>query len=159
MGAVPGQELVVLAAVGRNGAIGRDGGLIWHLPGDLPRVKQLTTGHTLVMGRKTFDSIGRPLPDRRSVVVTRSPGWSHPGVEVAHSLPDALGIAGAGTVFLFGGGEIYAQGLEWADRMELTEVDDAPEADAFFPPWDRGEWEETRREEHDGFAYVSYVRR
>jgi dihydrofolate reductase len=153
--------LTLLAAVGSNGVIGRDNDLPWHLPEDLGHFKRVTMGHTLVMGRRTFDSIGRPLPGRTTVVVTRQRDWSADGVTVTHSLPEALAAAAGADgarVFVVGGGEVYAQALPLADRMLLTEVDQAPEGDARFPVFDRTEWAETAREQHDGFAFVTYER-
>ncbi|NED93715.1 dihydrofolate reductase [Phytoactinopolyspora alkaliphila] len=159
-GARPDSTVTVIAAVARNGVIGADGGLPWSLPGDLPRVKALTLGHVLVMGRKTFDSIGRPLPGRTTVVVTRQPGWSADGVEVARSVPEALELASSidRHVFVFGGAEIYAQTLDVADRLELTEVHAEPVGDTRFPPVDWARWRETSREQRDGFDWATYVR-
>ncbi|GAA3552932.1 dihydrofolate reductase [Kribbella ginsengisoli] len=135
--------VILIAAVGANGVIGRDNDLPWRIREDLQHFKALTLGHTLVMGRKTYDSIGRPLPGRRTVVVTRQPDWSVDGVEVAH---------------VAGGGEIYRQALPYADRLELTEVDQSPDGDVTFPAFDRTDWRETARTQHDGFAFVTYVR-
>ncbi|ADB34971.1 Dihydrofolate reductase [Kribbella flavida DSM 17836] len=151
-------SVVLIAAVGRNGVIGRDNELPWRIREDLQHFKALTLGHTLVMGRKTYDSIGRPLPGRRTVVVTRQPDWSAPGVEVAHSLAAALELADGKDVYVAGGGEIYRQALPSADRLELTEVDQSPAGDVTFPAVDRSAWTETAREPHDGFAFVTYVR-
>ncbi|MPZ62642.1 MAG: dihydrofolate reductase [Propionibacteriales bacterium] len=151
--------VTIIAAVARNGVIGVDGGLPWHLPGDLPRLKALTMGHVLVMGRKTFDSIGRPLPGRTTIVVTRRPDWTAAGVEVSSSVESALARAAelGEQVFVMGGGEIYAQALRYADRLELTEVDAAPDGDTYFPSVDWTAWRETAREHHDGFDFVTYV--
>ncbi|MEU8227638.1 dihydrofolate reductase [Kribbella sp. NPDC048915] len=148
--------IVLIAAVGRNGVIGRDNDLPWRIREDLQRFKRLTLGHTLVMGRKTYDSIGRPLPGRRTVVVTRRPDWSADGVEVVHTLEDALKYDG--TLYVAGGGEIYRQALPYADTLELTEVDQSPDGDVTFPPLDRTAWTETAREAGDGFAFVTYRR-
>lgn len=148
----------VVAAVARNGVIGRDGDMPWHLPDDLRHFKALTLGGTLVMGRKTYDSIGRPLPGRTTVVVTRQPDWSVPGVTTAHSLEDALAAAPDGDTFVVGGGEIYAMALPLADRLVITEVDQSPEGDAHFPAVDWSHWRETARERHDGFSFVTYER-
>jgi dihydrofolate reductase len=158
--------------------IGVDGGMPWHLSEDLKHFKRTTLGGTMIMGRKTFDSIGRPLPGRRTIVVTRDPSWSHEGVDVAHTLDDAFALAAhpAGgavdadaaasgavpdappAVFVVGGGEIYAQSLDAADRLVLTEVAEAPEGDTFFPEWSRTRFTETAREQHDGFAFVTWDR-
>ncbi|WP_328991047.1 dihydrofolate reductase [Kribbella sp. NBC_01245] len=150
--------IILIAAVGSNGVIGRDNDLPFRIREDLQRFKRLTLGHTLVMGRKTYDSIGRPLPGRRTVVVTRQSDWSTPGVEVAHSLDDALKLADGNDLYVAGGGEIYLQALPHADRLELTEVDQAPEGDVTFPVFDRTAWTETAREAHDGYAFVTLDR-
>ena len=151
---------VIVAAVGRNGVIGIDGGLPWRIPDDLARFKAMTMGHTLIMGRSTFESIGRPLPGRATIVLTRTPGWAHEGVEVAGSLDEAVEIAhrSGRDAFIVGGAAVYGAGLDVADSMELTEVDAAPDGDTFFPQveWDR--WCEVRRESHEGFDFVSYER-
>lgn len=150
-------SVILIAAVGTNGVIGRDNDLPWRIREDLQRFKQLTLGHTLVMGRKTYDSIGRPLPGRRTVVVTRQPGWSADGVDIAHSLEEALGYDG--TLYVAGGGDIYRQALPHADALELTEVDQSPEGDVTFPDLDLSTWTESTRDPRDGFSFVSYRRR
>ena len=151
---------VIVAAVARNGVIGVDGRLPWRIPDDLARFKHLTMGHALVMGRETFESIGRPLPGRSTIVLTRRPDWSHDGVETAGSLEAAVEMAtGRGEdVFVAGGAEVYRAALVVADRMELTEVDAEPEGDTFFPDVDWSQWRETKREPHEGFTFVSYER-
>lgn len=146
-----------MAAVARNGVIGRDGDLPWHLPGDLRRFKELTMGGTLVMGRKTYDSIGRPLPGRTTVVVTRQEDWTVEGVETAGSLEEALEKAGEGDVFVVGGGQIYSQAMDLADALEITEVDVEPDGDVRFPPIPP-KWRIVRREPGDGFTLVRYER-
>jgi dihydrofolate reductase len=148
--------IILIAAVGRNGVIGRDNDLPWRIREDLQHFKQLTLGHTLVMGRKTYDSIGRPLPGRRTVVVTRQPDWSADGVEVVHTVEDALKYDG--TLYVAGGGELYRQALPYADTLELTEVDQSPEGDVTFPTITEQDWTETARDSHDGFDFVSYRR-
>ncbi len=131
----------LIAALGTNRAIGRDNALLWQLPGDLPRFKQLTMGHPVVMGRKTFDSIGQPLPGRLNIVVTHNRAFQAEGIVVCHDLNDALALATAENppddeVFVIGGGDLYAQAISRADRLYLTEVDDAPpDADTFFPDY------------------------
>jgi dihydrofolate reductase len=150
--------LTLVAAMGANRVIGRDGDMPWHFSEDLKHFKRTTIGGVMIMGRKTFDSIGRPLPGRRSVVVTRSSDWSHDGVEVAHSLDEALTLAGSGArVFVVGGGEIYAQALPLATRLVLTEIDDAPDGDTFFPDWSRDEWTETSRSVGETSSELSFV--
>ena len=151
----------LVAAVGRNGVIGRDGGLPWPRTGDQVHFKALTLDHVLVMGRRTYESIGRPLPRRTSVVVTRQPNWSGAdGVLVAHDIASALEVAAAvdDEVFVVGGAEVYAATLPYADRLVLTEVDQEPEGDTFFPSYDRSAWREANRDEHEGFAIVTYER-
>jgi len=148
--------VILIAAVGRNGVIGRDNDLPWRIREDLQRFKQLTLGHTLVMGRKTYDSIGRPLPGRRTVVVTRQPDWSADGVAVAHSLDEAL--QHDGTLYVAGGGDIYRQALPHAAHLELTEVDQSPDGDVTFPKLTSADWTETARDPRDGFSFVSYRR-
>lgn len=125
-------SLLVAYANGR--VIGKDGKMPWHLPNDLRYVKNTTTGHTVVMGRKTFESIGRPLPNRRNVIMTRNKDFSAPGVEVVHSKADVLAL---GDVFILGGANVYAQFLDVADRLYITKIDLDTEGDTFFPEWDR----------------------
>jgi dihydrofolate reductase len=152
-------SVTLVAAMGRNRVIGLDGDMPWHFSEDLAHFKRTTMGGVMIMGRKTFDSIGRPLPGRRSIVITRSAEWSHDGVEVVHSLEDALALAGtAAPVFVVGGGEIYAQSLAIADRLVLTEIDDEPSGDTYFPEWSRAEWTETSRDTRDGLAFVTWQR-
>ncbi|WP_112242831.1 dihydrofolate reductase [Kribbella monticola] len=148
--------IILIAAVGANGVIGRDNDLPWRIREDLLHFKQLTLGHTLVMGRKTYDSIGRPLPGRRTVVVTRQPDWSADGVEVVHDVETAL--KHDGDVYVAGGGEIYRQALPYADRLELTEVAQSPTGDVTFPAFHPADWTETARTPHDGFTFVTYDR-
>ncbi len=152
-------RISLIAAVARNGVIGREGGMPWHLPDELRRFKATTMGHTLVMGRRTFDGIGRVLPGRRTIVLTRDPGWQHADVEVAHSFPEAVSLAGpADEVFVAGGAQVYAEALPYAHRLVITEVDDEPEGDTYFPEWDRSQWRETAREQHDGWSQVVHER-
>jgi dihydrofolate reductase len=158
----PRAPLTLVAAMGRNRVIGVDGDMPWHFSEDLKHFKRTTTGGTMIMGRKTFDSIGRPLPGRRSIVITRSTDWTHDGVEVVHSLDDALALAGtAAPVFVVGGGEIYAQALPLATRLVLTEIDGEPDGDTYFPEWSRSEWTETARvagETTPELAFVTWDR-
>jgi dihydrofolate reductase len=150
--------VTLVAAVGRNGVIGRHGDLAVRISADLRRFKALTMGHPMVMGRKTFDSMGRPLPGRRSIVITRDSGWRRDGVEVVHSTDAAFDAAGPGPVFVVGGGEIYAQTLARADVLELTEVDADLDGDVYFPAFDRTAWTEVAREPGDGYDFVRYER-
>lgn len=137
----------MIAAVGRNGAIGSGGDLPWRLPSDFAFYKATTMGKPLVMGRKTFESIGRPLPGRTNIIVTRQKGYAPPGAEVFETLDAALAHAkmiaardGADEVFVNGGGEIYAQAMPLADRLYITHVDAAPDGDTFFPEIGPDEW-------------------
>lgn len=162
-------ELIVIAAVARNGAIGRGGVMPWHLPADLKHFRAVTQGHPVVMGRKTWDSLPprfRPLPGRRNIVVTRNASWSEPGAEAAPSLDAALArLDGEPKVFVIGGAELYAQALPRADTLELTEIDaTVPDADTFFPAWDREAFVEVARQADTGdarwpLAWVTYRRR
>jgi dihydrofolate reductase len=133
-------RVTIIAAVASNGVIGRGGALPWRIPGDLPRFKAATLGQTPVMGRKTFESIGKALPGRATIVVSRNPSWSAPGVEVARTIQDAIALAKTPEVFIAGGAEIYALALELTDRLLLTEVEGATEGDTFFPELDRSRW-------------------
>ena len=138
----------IIVAADEHGGIGRDGGLPWHLPADLKRFKALTMGKPIVMGRKTWDSIGRPLPGRRSLVVSRQPGLAINGVEVFESLDAALQAASsAPETCVIGGAEIYRQALPRAAVVHLTRVHASVQADTFFPPLDEAEWEEIARED------------
>ena len=150
--------VTIVAAVARNRVIGRDNDLPWRIPEDLRRFKELTMGGVLVMGRKTYESIGRPLPGRRTVVVSRNPDLEIEGVEMAPSLEMALEIAGGDDVFVVGGGEIYRQAMGVADVLEITEVDAEPEGDTFFPEIDPADWREVARAPGDGFSFVRYER-
>ena len=157
--------VTLVAAVARNGVIGRDGQMPWHLPGELQRFKATTMGHVLVMGRRTYESIGRPLPGRTTVVVSRRPDWQPPGglpqgVRVHSSLPEALAVAREidEQVYVVGGGAIYAEALGHADEMLITEVEAEPEGDTFFPSVSWDDWREVSREEHDGWTLARYAR-
>ena len=152
------QEIVLVVARAENGIIGRDGGLPWHLPEDLKRFKALTMGTPMIMGRKTFESLPKLLPGRRHIVITRNPGWTAGGAEVAGDAETALALAGEGRVSVIGGAEIFRMFADRADRIELTEVHGAPEGDTFMPPFGT-EWREAAREDHDGYSFVTLERR
>ena len=160
-------RVTIIAALGRNRVIGKGNQIPWHISEDLKRFKALTMGHPVVMGRKTFQSIGRPLPGRDNIVITRSPEFAAPGCRPVHSLAEALTAAqGAAEVFVIGGAEIYALALPLADRLQLTEVDAAIDGDATFPDFDRNAWKEVSRDPGstagpDGLRYdfVTYERR
>jgi dihydrofolate reductase len=162
---VPRATVTLVVAAGRNRVIGRQGEIPWRLPGEQAMFKALTIGHVLVMGRLTYDSIGRPLPGRRTVVVTRQPDWQpsagpHPDVHVADGVEAALALAGSldPEVFVVGGGEIYAATLPRADAMVVTWVDAEPEGDAYFPEFDHADWTVTSQSDHDGYTVVHYQR-
>ncbi len=154
----------IVAAVARDGGIGRDGALLVRLPEDLKRFRRITMGAPVVMGRKTWQSIGRPLPGRRSIVVSRDSGFRAEGVEAARSLDDAFALAhDAPRAFVIGGAAIYALALPMADELQLTEIDATFAADTFFPPWDRAGFTQTLCEPHESadgirYAFTTYTR-
>ncbi|PHV11962.1 dihydrofolate reductase [Chitinimonas sp. BJB300] len=155
--------LSLIAALARNRTVGIENRLPWHLSEDLKYFKATTSGHPIIMGRKTYDSIGRPLPGRHNIVVTRNPAWRVDGVTITHSIKDAIAAADpTQEVFLIGGASLYAEALPLADRLYLTEIEADVEGDAFFPTWSREQFKEVRRERHqsDAFAYsfVMYER-
>jgi dihydrofolate reductase len=156
-------RITMIAAMARNRAIGIDNRLPWRLPADLKRFKALTTGHAIVMGRRTYDSIGRPLPWRSTVVVTRQPDYAPPGAMVAHSLVEGLERAReAGEseeVFIAGGEEIFrlAFDLGLADRIQLTRIDQDFAGDTFFPEFDEAPWQLVEREDHAATADVPFA--
>lgn len=136
----------IIVAIAKNNAIGKDNKLLWYLPNDLKHFKDVTTGHSVIMGRKTFESVGRPLPKRRNIVVTRQ-SISIDGCEVVPSIEAALALcADEDQVFIVGGAEIYKQAIPLTDRIYLTKVDQDFEGDTFFPELNVDEWEETERE-------------
>jgi dihydrofolate reductase len=169
--AAPRIGIVLLAAVADNGVIGRDNALPFRQSSDLKRFKAITMGKPLVMGRKTYLSIGRPLPGRTSIVVTRDPFFATPGVVVAGSVEAALAAArgdalrrGTDEIIVIGGTEIFAQTMPIADRLEITEVHTSPEGDVYFPPIDPARWRPAARDKHQPgpnddapFTYVTYV--
>lgn len=166
-------QIVFVVAVAENGVIGRDNAMPWHLRSDLKRLKAITLGRPVIMGRKTFASIGRPLPGRTNIVVTRDKSFQAQGIVVATSLDAALVVARGDAlrrfvteIMVIGGAEIFAQWLTKADRLEITEVHATPEGDTFLKPVDLAEWQEIARTRHsraDGdtvdFSYVTYERR
>ncbi|WP_031526026.1 dihydrofolate reductase [Dyadobacter crusticola] len=162
-------KIAIIVAVSGNGVIGKDNQLLWRLPDDLKRFKQLTLGHPMIMGRKTFESIGKPLPGRTSIVVTRNADFRPEGVMVVHSLEEAIEAARQieeEEAFIIGGGELYRQAQSIADRLYVTEVHTDIEGDTFFHISDPSAWAETERivHEHDErhafkFEFVNYSKR
>lgn len=158
--------LSVIVAMAEDRAIGRDNDMPWHLPADLKYFKATTMGKPIVMGRKTYESIGRPLPGRRNIVVTRNADWSADGVDVVPTLQAAKeAVQGVEEAMIIGGAQIYGQCLDVADRLYITEIGiTVPDADAWFPAFNKDDWREVSREEHpaeDGkpaYAFVVYDR-
>lgn len=152
--------IAIIAAMAANRVIGRQGAMPWHLPEDLKRFKELTTGHPVIMGRKTHESIlkalGEPLPNRRSIVITRSADYVAAGCEVVGSLESGIALAKDGPAFVIGGAEIYALALPLADTLHLTEIAAAFEGDAWFPEFDRSEWTELSRESRVSASQLAY---
>ncbi len=161
---MPKPVLTLIAAVARNGVIGIENHLPWHLPADLKHFKALTLGNTVIMGRKTWESLPekfRPLPGRRNVVVTRYGSYRAEGAVVVTSLPAAIAATDSSEAFVIGGAELYAAALPLADRLQLTEIDATFKGDTWFPAIDPQLWRETTRESHHGdtgfdYAFVCY---
>lgn len=163
----------MIAAKANDNAIGKDNDMIWHLPDDLKYFKDKTRNRHILMGRKNFDSLGekyQPLPQRINIVITRNKDWQHDGVKVFHDVEDGIAFAKENNeeeLFIIGGGEIYKEGLKFADRLYITEVDaEFPDAEAYFPEFDKSEWKEVSREHHSkderhqlNFDYVVYDRK
>lgn len=155
-------HLTIIVATDTQRGIGINNQLPWRLPEDLAFFKRTTSGHPIIMGRKTFDSIGRPLPNRRNIVITRNPDWHHDGVEAVTSLDAAAKLVGDAEAFIIGGAQIYADTLPYVDRLIITEIDKAFNCDAFFPQVDPAQWQEASRERHHSeqngfdFAFVTY---
>ncbi len=157
--------IALIAAVADNGIIGQDGEMPWHLPADLTHFKKTTMGHPVIMGRRTYESIGAaiggPLPGRTNIVLSRSDPELPESVVGVGSIPAALEAAAeteTGTVYVIGGATVYEQFLPQADRLVLTELEAVYEGDTAFPEWDRDAWDECDREQRDGFAFVTYER-
>ncbi|HZG19680.1 MAG TPA: dihydrofolate reductase [Herbaspirillum sp.] len=161
----PSGQLTIVVATDLNNGIGINNTLPWRLPEDLAHFKRTTSGHAILMGRKTFESIGRPLPNRRNIVITRNADWQHAGVESATSLQAAAALAGDAPAFIIGGAQIYAEALPLVDRLIITRIASSFDCDAFFPAIDEQRWQETAREEHHSetsgldYAFVTYQRR
>lgn len=158
-------QLSIIVAIANNQVIGVNNTLPWHLPEDLNRFRALTTGHHIIMGRKTYESLGRLLPGRTTVIVTRNKDYQLEGALIAHSLETALALCkNDDEVFLIGGAELYQDGLKLADKLYLTKVDLTVDGDAFFPEFDLNLWQESSRETHTSakglpFSYITYIRK
>jgi len=166
-------KIVLVAAIGENNVIGRDGQMPWRLKSDLQHFRRLTLNKPVVMGRKTYESIGKPLKDRTNIVLTKDLGLVVPGGVLANSLDAALGVArqdaekrGVDEIMVIGGSDVFAATLPKADRLEITHVHASPEGDAYFPPIDPTQWREVARREYDAgpddsasFTVATYLRR
>lgn len=151
--------LSLIAIIGKNRELGKDNKLIWNIPSDLKRFRQITNGHPVIMGRKTYESIGHPLPVRQNIVISSNPSFSVEGVVLVRSFDEAIDVAkqspGSEEIFVIGGGNVYAQAINRADRLYLTVVDAAAAADTFFPDYSRFSKVVFRKEQQsDGFSYT-----
>ena len=159
--------ITIIAAVANNNALGKDNQLIWHLPADLKRFKQVTLGHHIIMGRKTFESLGKPLPRRTNIIITRNKNYTQEGCIVVNSLNQAIEAAKSDeNPYILGGAEIYKQAIEIADKLDLTLVDQSFDADAFFPEIDTNVWQQTSREDYKAdeknnynYSFITYLRK
>ncbi|EMY80933.1 dihydrofolate reductase FolA [Psychroflexus gondwanensis ACAM 44] len=159
--------ITIVAAAAENNALGKDNDLIWRLPDDFKRFKALTSYHHIIMGRKTFESFPKPLPNRKHVVITRQENYKNETIEVVHSLEEAIQFSSTeDQIFIIGGGEIYKQALPFANKIELTRVHGEFEADAFFPEIDEEKWDLVNSEFHDkdekhkySFSYLTYTKK
>ena len=159
--------IILIAAVAENNALGKDNQLVWHLPNDFKRFKTLTSGHYILMGRKTFESFPRPLPNRTHIIITRQKNYSYEGCLVASSIEKALEMAPKDEdIYVIGGGEIYKQSIDIADKIEITKVHSTFEADTYFPEIDADKWELVFEEHHKkdekhnfDFTFQTYLKR
>lgn len=160
--------ITIIAAIANNNALGKDNKLIWHLPADLKRFKKVTSGHCVIMGRKTFESLGKPLPNRTNIIITRNKNYNAEGCIVVNSLDEAIKVAKKqdNNPFILGGAEIYKQAITTADKLDLTFVHHTFEADAFFPEIDLNIWKQESREDFKAdeknnynFSFVSYTKK
>jgi len=159
--------LTIIAAVAKNNALGKNNDLIWHLPADLKRFKEITLGHHIIMGRKTFESLGKPLPNRTTIIITRNPDYIAPGCIVVNELEEAIEAAAKDkNPFILGGAEIYKQAMSFADILDLTLVHEVFEADAFFPDIDMSKWKEMSRQDFKAdeknkydYSFVQYKKK
>ena len=158
-------QLTLVVAVDANNGIGVDNKMPWHLPEDFAHFKRVTLGKPVIMGRKTFDSIGRVLPGRRNIVITRNGDWSHDGAERAASLDAAIAMLNGAPASIIGGAQIFIASMDIADAMIITHIDHTFACDTFFPPIDAAQWGETGRDTHHSqaggfdYAFVTYARR
>jgi dihydrofolate reductase len=158
--------ITIIAAIAENNALGKDNKLIWHLPADLQRFKKITSKHHVIMGRKTFESLGKPLPNRTNIIITRNNNFTAEGCVIVNSLKEAIAAAkNDENPFILGGAEIYKQAINIADKLDVTFVHHNFEADAFFPKIDEKIWKETSREDHKAdaknkydYSFVTYTR-
>lgn len=158
--------ITIIAAIAENNALGKDNQLIWHLPADLKRFKKVTSNHHIIMGRKTFESLGKPLPNRTTIIITRNPNYTAEGCVIVNSLQEAIDAATEDeNPFILGGAEIYTLAIEIADKLDLTFVHHQFEADVFFPKIDKTVWKETSREDFKAdekniydYSFVTYIR-
>lgn len=158
--------IYIVVATDKNGAIGKDNALLWHLPNDLKRFKAITSGHPIVMGRKTFESIGKPLPNRRNIIITGNPSYQAEGCEIVHSLKEAIELCKGNDVYIIGGGTIYKEAMAIADKVYLTLVDVELEADTHLENFHLNEWMVESSEEHlkddkhlYNYQFIDYKRR
>ncbi len=161
--------LSIIAAAAENNALGKNNDLLWHLPDDFKRFKSLTSGHKIIMGRKTFESFPKPLPSRTHIIITRDRNYevSHAECIVVHTMDEALALVKEDSLaFIIGGGEIYKIGMKYANHMELTRVHGSFEADTFFPDFDEDQWQLTNKEYHPkderhkyDFTYLTYIKK
>ena len=162
-------RITIIAAIANNNALGKDNDLIWHLPADLKRFKQVTSGHHILMGRNTFESIGKPLPNRTTVIITRNNNYKAAGCIVVDSIEKALEVSkNDDQIFIIGGAQIYKQAMEsnWVDQLDITQVHHSFEADVYFPEIDSTIWSETSRENFDAdeknkynYSFIRYNKR
>jgi len=160
--------ITIIAAIGSNNELGKDNDLIWHLPADLKRFKKVTTGHAIIMGRNTFESIGKPLPNRRSIIITRNTSYQKEGCEIVHSLEAAIElIESQDDAFIIGGAQIYKEAMKknLVDQLDITHVHHDFDADVFFPSIDLAIWEEVSREHFSknennlyNYSFISFKR-
>ena len=161
------KEVTIIAAAAENNALGKDNRLIWHLPEDLKRFKRLTSGHAIIMGRKTFESLPKALPNRHNIVISRNKSYTAAGASVCHSLKEAMVLADNDSQpFIIGGGQVYEQAIEIAHKIELTRVHKDYEADTFFPFIDLSKWNiiseesfENFKDEPSHFSYLTYIKK